>query len=122
MNAPLLEMRGVHLSLPLRDGAVAALNDISLTVGAGEVLGLVGESGGGKSMLARAIAGLLPEGASLSGAIDVDGRDIIESTEEDMALHRGKGAAICFQNREALSVRPGGSGSSSSTGSSAGKA
>ena len=104
MNAPLLEMRGVHLSLPLRDGAVAALNDVALTVGAGEVLGLVGESGGGKSMLARAIAGLLPEGASLSGAIDVDGRDIIESTEEDMALHRGRGAAICFQNpRSALS-------------------
>ena len=100
----LLEMRGVHLSLPLRDGAVAALNDISLAVGAGEVLGLVGESGGGKSMLARAIAGLLPEGASLSGALDVDGRDVIESTEEDLALHRGSGAAICFQNpRSALS-------------------
>ena len=101
---PLLEMRGVHLSLPLRDGAVAALNDVSLTVGAGEVLGLVGESGGGKSMIARAIAGLLPEGAHLSGALEVDGRDLIESTEEEMARHRGRGAAMCFQNpRSALS-------------------
>ena len=104
MNAPLLEMRGVHVSLPIRDGAVAALNDVSLTVEAGEVLGLVGESGGGKSMMARAIAGLLPDGASLSGAIDVAGRDIVESTEKEMSLHRGSGAALCFQNpRSALS-------------------
>ena len=104
MTAPLLEMCGVHVSLPIRDGAVAALNDVSLTVGAGEVLGLVGESGGGKSMIARAIAGLLPEGASLSGAIDVAGRDIVESTEKEMSLHRGSGAALCFQNpRSALS-------------------
>ena len=104
MNAPLLDMRGVQVSLPLRDGAVAALNDVSLTVAPGEVLGLVGESGGGKSMTARVIAGLLPEGADLRGALDVDGRDIIASTEEEMALHRGSGAAMCFQNpRSALS-------------------
>ncbi|MCY4452109.1 MAG: ABC transporter ATP-binding protein [Immundisolibacterales bacterium] len=104
MNDPLLKMRGVHVSLPLRDGAVAALNDVSLTVGPGEVLGLVGESGGGKSMLARAVAGLLPDGASLSGALDVDGRNIMESAEEDLTLHRGGGAAMCFQNpRSALS-------------------
>ena len=97
-------MRGVHVSLPLRDGAVAALNDVSLTVEAGEVLGLVGESGGGKSMVARVIAGLLPEGATLRGALDIDGRDVIECTEEQMALHRGGGAAICLQNpRSALS-------------------
>ena len=67
MNAPLLEMRGIHVSLPVGDGAVAALNDVSLTVEPGEVLGIVGESGGGKSMMARVIAGLLPEGAALSG-------------------------------------------------------
>ena len=104
MNAPLLDMRGVHVSVPLRDGAVAALNDISLTVGAGEVLGLVGESGGGKSMMARTISGLLPEGATLSGALDADGRDLVGSTEEEMARHRGSGAAMCFQNpRSALS-------------------
>ena len=96
--APLLDMRGVHVSLPLRDGAVAALSDVSLTVGAGEVLGLVGESGGGKSMIARTIAGLLPDGAALTGALGVAGHDVIGSTEEDMARHRGSGAAICFQN------------------------
>ena len=60
MNAPLLDMRGIHVSLPLRDGAVAALSDVSLTVERGEVVGIVGESGGGKSMTARVIAGLLP--------------------------------------------------------------
>ena len=97
-------MRGIHVSLPLRDGAVAALNDVSLTVEPGEVLGIVGESGGGKSMTARVIAGLLPEGATLRGALDVDGRDIIGSTEAEMARHRGGGAAMCFQNpRGALS-------------------
>ena len=104
MNAPRLDMRGVHVSLPLRGGAVAAVNDVSLTVAAGEVLGLVGESGGGKTMVARVIAGLLPEGAVLRGALDVDGHDVVGLTEEQMALHRGRGAAMCFQNpRSALS-------------------
>ena len=104
MNAPLLDMRGIHVSLPVGDGAVAALNDVSLTVEPGEVLGIVGESGGGKSMMARVIAGLLPEGAALSGELGVDGRDIIGSTEGEMTRHRGGGAAMCFQNpRSALS-------------------
>ena len=104
MSAPILDMHGIHVSLPLRAGAVSALNGVSLTVGAGEVLGLVGESGGGKSMVARTIAGLLPAGATLRGVLDVDGCDVIESTEAEMTLHRGSGAAMCFQNpRSALS-------------------
>lgn len=104
MTAALLDMRGVYVSLPTRRGAVAALNDVTLSVAPGEVLGLVGESGGGKSMMARVIAGLLPEGAHLTGAVSVGERDIVESTEAEMALHRGSGAAMCFQNpRGALS-------------------
>ena len=104
MTTALLEMREVSVSLPSRGGAVAALNDVSLTLESGEVLGLVGESGGGKSMTARTIAGLLPAGARLTGALEVDGRDLIASTEAEMARQRGGGAAMCFQNpRGALS-------------------
>jgi peptide/nickel transport system ATP-binding protein len=104
MSAALLDMRGVYVSLPTRRTAVAALNDVSFSLAPGEVLGLVGESGGGKSMMARVIAGLLPEGAHLTGAVTVDGQDIVESTEAEMAQHRGSGAAMCFQNpRGALS-------------------
>ncbi|MDE0810745.1 MAG: ATP-binding cassette domain-containing protein, partial [Alphaproteobacteria bacterium] len=81
MTAALLDMRGVYVSLPTRRGAVAALNDVTFSVCPGEVLGLVGESGGGKSMMARVIAGLLPEGAHLTGSVSVGGHDIVESTE-----------------------------------------
>ncbi|MEQ8248095.1 MAG: ABC transporter ATP-binding protein [Alphaproteobacteria bacterium] len=104
MTQALLDMQGVYVSLPTRGGTVAALNDVTLKVAKGEVLGLVGESGGGKSMMARVIAGLLPDGANLAGAVTVAGRNIVESSEADMALHRGSGAAMCFQNpRGALS-------------------
>jgi len=104
MTAPLLDMRRVYVSIPTRGTTVAALNDVALDLAPGEVLGLVGESGGGKSMMARVIAGLLPEGARLNGLVSVGGRDIVESTEAEMALHRGTGAAMCFQNpRSALS-------------------
>jgi oligopeptide/dipeptide ABC transporter ATP-binding protein len=104
VTAALLDMRGVSVLLPTRRGTVAAVNDVTLGVGPGEVLGLVGESGGGKSMMARVIAGLLPEGAHLTGSVSVCGHDIVESTEAEMALHRGSGAAMCFQNpRGALS-------------------
>ncbi|MEU5551350.1 dipeptide ABC transporter ATP-binding protein [Micromonospora sp. NPDC047793] len=83
---------------------VAALSDVSLTVRPGEVVGLVGESGGGKSMVARAVVGLLPTGAHASGRVRFDDADVLRMDETALAAHRGRGAAICFQNpRGALS-------------------
>ena len=83
---------------------VAALSNVSFTVAPGEVVGLVGESGGGKSMVARAIVGMLPSGSHATGRVGFDGADVLRMDAADLAAHRGRGAAICFQNpRGALS-------------------
>ncbi|WJK39534.1 ABC transporter ATP-binding protein [Solwaraspora sp. WMMA2056] len=99
---------------------VAALSDVSLHVDRGEVVGLVGESGGGKSMVARSIVGLLPGGAQATGRVRFHGGDptddptagsgdggpvdVLRLGPEQLRRHRGHGAAICFQNpRGALS-------------------
>ncbi|MFF5181903.1 dipeptide ABC transporter ATP-binding protein [Micromonospora sp. NPDC000316] len=83
---------------------VAALSGVSFTVRPGEVVGLVGESGGGKSMVARAIVGLLPGGSHATGRVLFDGSDVLRMDDTALAAHRGRGVAICFQNpRGALS-------------------
>ncbi|MEV7009479.1 ABC transporter ATP-binding protein [Streptosporangium sp. NPDC051022] len=83
---------------------VAALSGANLRVGSGEVVGLVGESGGGKSMVARSIVGLLPAGSDATGRVLFDGTDVLTMDRAALEAFRGKGAAICFQNpRGALS-------------------
>ncbi|HEX5598943.1 MAG TPA: ABC transporter ATP-binding protein, partial [Micromonosporaceae bacterium] len=93
-------------------GDVAALSNVTLHVNAGEVVGLVGESGGGKSMVARSIVGLLPGGTEAAGMVRFagpsgrleDGADVLRMNEKELRAHRGNGAALCFQNpRSALS-------------------
>ncbi|MFF3868226.1 dipeptide ABC transporter ATP-binding protein [Micromonospora sp. NPDC001898] len=97
-----IENLSVAIRRPGRE--VAALSDVTLTVRPGEVVGLVGESGGGKSMVARAVVGLLPGGSHATGRVDFDGADVLRMDESALAAHRGRGAAICFQNpRGALS-------------------
>ena len=77
---------------------VAALSNVSFAVAPGEVVGLVGESGGGKSMVARAIVGMLPPGSEATGRVGFDGADVLRMDAAALASHRGRGAAICFQN------------------------
>ncbi len=76
MTAALLEVEGLSADLQVEGRRRTVLHDVSLTIGAGEAVGLVGESGSGKSMTARAVARLLPAGAATTGAIRFDGRDV----------------------------------------------
>ncbi|MEU3163121.1 ABC transporter ATP-binding protein [Streptosporangium sp. NPDC006930] len=83
---------------------VAALSGVNLSVEPGEVVGLVGESGGGKSMVARSIVGLLPGGSRTTGRVLFEGTDVLTMGAAELESFRGHGAAICFQNpRGALS-------------------
>ena len=69
----LLEVKNLSTHFFTRAGIVPAVNDVSFTLGPGQVLGLVGESGSGKSMTAKAIARLLPDGAETIGSVTFDG-------------------------------------------------
>ncbi|MFI1396326.1 ABC transporter ATP-binding protein [Streptomyces sp. NPDC020681] len=90
-----------HLTLRLPGAARPLLADVSLRVAAGEVVGLVGESGSGKSTTAKAVLRLLPEGASASGAVRVDGTDVLALTGEALRAHRAGPVAMVHQDPRA---------------------
>ena len=101
-GAPLLDVRDVHVWYPVRTGVLArvtdyvrAVNGVSFTLSKGEILGLVGESGCGKTTLARALLGLEP---LHSGQVLLDGRDIasFSSREERRAFTRA--VQVVFQD------------------------
>jgi peptide/nickel transport system ATP-binding protein len=96
---PLLEVRHLRVEFPTRRGTLVAIDDVSFTISAGEVLGVVGESGAGKSMTGAAIIGLLePPGRIASGEILLDGRRIDNLRYEDMRRIRGKEIGAIFQD------------------------
>ena len=77
MTAPVLEIRDLHVDIPLPHGRLHAVRGVSLFVRAGESVGLVGESGSGKSLTLRALLGLLPRPAKIvSGTVLIDGEDV----------------------------------------------
>ncbi|RIV32700.1 dipeptide ABC transporter ATP-binding protein [Micromonospora radicis] len=100
----MLSIENLSVLIHRADRQVAALTDVTFAVRPGEVVGLVGESGGGKSMVARAVVGLLPTGAQATGQVRFGDADVLRMDPAALAAHRGRGAAICFQNpRGALS-------------------
>ena len=99
MADPLLEVRNLRVEFPTRRGVLTAVDDISLHIDAGEVLGVVGESGAGKSMTGAAIIGLLePPGRIASGAILLEGRRIDNLPYEQMRRIRGLEIGAIFQD------------------------
>ena len=86
-------------------GSVAAVDGVSLTVDSGEVLAIVGESGSGKSVTAKSIIGLLPETAVTTGAILLNGREVVGLTGEKLRSIRGTDAAMVFQE-PSLALNP----------------
>jgi ABC-type dipeptide/oligopeptide/nickel transport system ATPase component len=79
-------------------GEVKALDGVNLTLNRREILGLVGESGCGKSVTALAIAGLLPENATANGQITLEGRNLSTLSKEEMRRVRLKDIASVFQD------------------------
>lgn len=73
------------------------VDGVSLALGDGERLGLIGESGSGKSLTALAVLGLLPRGAIVGGSVVLDGRELVGLRDEEFARFRGRQAAIVFQ-------------------------
>ncbi|MDE2006065.1 MAG: ABC transporter ATP-binding protein [Rhodospirillales bacterium] len=99
MTAPLLEVRDLVVEFPTRRGVLRALDGISLGIAPGEVLGVVGESGAGKSLTGAAIIGLLtPPGRIAGGEIRLEGARIDALPPEAMRRIRGRRIGAIFQD------------------------
>jgi len=97
--APLLELEDVHTDIRLRRSTVHALDGVSLTVEAGECVGVVGESGSGKTMTALSIMQLLPHGGYITGGqIRLEGQPISTLSNDDMRHIRGNAIGMIFQD------------------------
>jgi peptide/nickel transport system ATP-binding protein len=99
MTAPLLSVRNLRVEFPSRRGTLTALDGISFDIAPGEVLGMVGESGAGKSLTGAAIIGLLePPGRIASGEILLRGERIDNLSPEALRRIRGKRIGMVFQD------------------------
>ncbi|MEF7617149.1 ABC transporter ATP-binding protein [Aquincola sp. MAHUQ-54] len=99
---PLLDVQDLRVTLPTAQGPVDAVRGVSFVLQRGQALGLVGESGCGKSLTALALMGLLPERAALAGAVRLDGRDLL--TLDDAAMCRVRGARIGMVFQEPMTA------------------
>jgi len=93
----LLAVADLHVILPTARGPAAALRGVSFTLDRGQTLGLIGESGSGKSLTALALLGLLPEGATVSGSVRFEGQELTALQEPALCRLRGRRIAMVFQ-------------------------
>src|SRR5215213_7731650 len=99
MTPPVLDVRNLRIEFATRRGPVTAIDDVSLTIGRGEILGVVGESGAGKSLTGNAIIGLLePPGRIAGGEVKLEGRRIDNLPYEEMRKIRGHKIGAIFQD------------------------
>ncbi len=97
--APLLEVRNLRIEFPTRRGTLVAVDDISFSIAPGEVLGVVGESGAGKSLTGSAVIGLLePPGRIARGEVKLDGLRVDNLPPDEMRKVRGREIGAIFQD------------------------
>ncbi len=99
-TTPLLEINNLHLEFNTFDGVSKVLAGVNLTMPRGVVLGLVGETGCGKSLTALSAAGLIPKRTAsiTSGEILFNGHDLLKRTDEEMRLFRAQHLGMIFQD------------------------
>jgi peptide/nickel transport system ATP-binding protein len=93
----MLAVDRLTVELDTAQGPGRAVRDVSFALGRGETLGIVGESGCGKSMTALALMGLLPEGARVAGSIRFDGQELVGLDEDALCRLRGDRMGMIFQ-------------------------
>ena len=99
MTSPLLQVKNLRVEFPTRHGTLVALDDVSFDIAAGEILGVVGESGAGKSLTGASIIGLLePPGRIASGQIVLEGQRIDNLPYDAMRRVRGRKVGAIFQD------------------------
>ncbi len=99
MDRPILEIKGLKTHFFTYNGVVRAVDGVDLTIGREEVLGLVGETGCGKSVTFRSVLGLIGEpGRVVEGRILLDGEDLLAKDERELRRIRGDRISMIFQN------------------------
>jgi len=97
--APVLEIEDLSTHIKLTRSVVQAVDNIDLHIEAGETLGIVGESGCGKSMTGLSIMALLPPGGSIvNGSIKLAGRELVGLRDDELRRIRGNDVAMVFQD------------------------
>ncbi len=98
--APLLEIRDYSLSISTFDGVLKVLDGINLSIAPGEAVGIVGETGCGKSITVKSVVGLVPSPPARveAGSVRFDGRDITSADEATIRRIRGQEIAMIFQD------------------------
>jgi len=101
----LLDVEDLRVTFPGRGREVHAVDGVSYRVYAGQTLAIVGESGSGKTVSCRAVMGLLPPGALITGSARFQGRQLIGLSDDQLREHRGANIAMVFQD-PARSLNP----------------
>lgn len=96
--SPILEVTDLAVTFPTDGASVTAVRGISYHVNPGEVVAMVGESGSGKSAAAMAVVGLLPEYATVSGSVRLQGTELLGLADDGMSRFRGKAIGTVFQD------------------------
>lgn len=95
---PLLNVRDLRVRLDTARGPLSIVDGVSFDIAAGQVFGLAGESGSGKTITALALLGLLPAGARTGGTAILDGRDLLTMRNAQRRRTRGREVAMVFQD------------------------
>ena len=105
-SGPMVDVRDLTVRFHTARGEAVAVNHVSFDVRSGEVLGLIGESGCGKSVTLRALMKLLPPArTTITGGVQVDGHDVLAMSERELGDYRGGTTAMIFQD-PALALDP----------------
>ena len=96
--SPLLKVRDLRVRFGQRDRQVLAVDGLSYDLSGGETLAIIGESGSGKTVSSRALMGLLPRTASVTGSAVFDGDELLGLSDREMRRHRGADLAMVFQD------------------------
>jgi peptide/nickel transport system ATP-binding protein len=103
MNEALLSIQNLRVAYPHHSssgsrGAEWAVDDVSLTLNAGECIGLVGESGCGKSTIGRTLLRLLPSGSAIAGRFEFTGQSVLDLSPQELRKFRGECIGLVFQD------------------------